>query len=294
MNAQQMKKFVEDNPHLVQVKNTSIPELKVLKYKPKVFFKNLWTPELEECRGTVVDEDFNIVSRPFTKIYNYGENGTRINRDEPCVAARKINGFMAAATLYKGELLVSTTGTIDSDYAKLARKWVEPFSEGFLSGFTYMFEIVDKSDPHIIPEEEGAWLIGCRANRWDSKLTNEATLDLSARILGCKRPEWKHVDRFSDIVQESKLVQHEGFVVYGLTSRTALKIKSPYYKTKKLFARMKDWKLLELLDNPKALKRKVEEEYYDLIEYLSERKEQFAQMHEQERLKFIREYFDNE
>jgi hypothetical protein len=37
-----------------------------------VFYDNLWNDYLEECRGTIVDENFNVVSRPFTKIYNYG------------------------------------------------------------------------------------------------------------------------------------------------------------------------------------------------------------------------------
>lgn len=41
-----MRKFVEDNPHLVSRKKTSIDGLYVLKYKNKVFYKNLWTPEL--------------------------------------------------------------------------------------------------------------------------------------------------------------------------------------------------------------------------------------------------------
>ena len=65
--------FIEANPQLVQVRQSvRYPKLSVIKYKKRVFYDNLWNDILEECRGLVVDADFNIVSRPFTKIYNYG------------------------------------------------------------------------------------------------------------------------------------------------------------------------------------------------------------------------------
>jgi len=71
MNKNELKKFVEDNPKLVSMRSAG-DGIFVLKYKKTVFFDNLWNDYLEECRGTIVDAEFNIVSRPFTKIYNYG------------------------------------------------------------------------------------------------------------------------------------------------------------------------------------------------------------------------------
>lgn len=291
MDKEQIKSFVENNPNLVSKKETSIPGVYVLKYKNKVFYKNLWTPELLECRGTVVDEDYNIISRPFTKILNYGENNTRIDRDEPVLAVRKTNGFMGAATIYKGELLVSTTGSIDSDYAKLARKWIEPKSGGFLAGNTYLFEIVDRSDPHIIEEEEGVYLIGMRQNDWSDYQAGEPLLDFLADMWDFKRPEWGYYKTFQEVKDEVKTCKHEGFMVYGL-SGTVLKLKSSYYLTTKFFARMKDEKLLKVIDNPELLKQRIDEEYYSVVDYLYKNIDTFLDMNEQQRVKFIREYFD--
>ena len=39
-----MKAYVESNEHLISVKKQA-PGITVLKYKNKVFYKNLWTPE---------------------------------------------------------------------------------------------------------------------------------------------------------------------------------------------------------------------------------------------------------
>ena len=38
---------------------------------------------------------------------------------------QKVNGFMAGATVYNGKWLVSTTGTLDSDYARLAKSVID-------------------------------------------------------------------------------------------------------------------------------------------------------------------------
>lgn len=64
------RSWYESNKHLVTMKQSALcPYLYVLKYKRDVFFKNLWTPELEQCRGLIVDSDFNVVVRPFRKIF---------------------------------------------------------------------------------------------------------------------------------------------------------------------------------------------------------------------------------
>ena len=68
----ELKQFVKDNPKLVRMNKTSNPNLFVLKYARSVFYNNAWNEFLENCRGTIVDDEFNIVSLPFTKIYNFG------------------------------------------------------------------------------------------------------------------------------------------------------------------------------------------------------------------------------
>ena len=119
----ELKKFVEDNPKLVSMKPAG-DGIFVLKYKKTVFYDNLWNDYLEECRGTIVDAEFNVVSRPFTKIYNYGveEKAPKLADDTPVTAYRKVNGFMVAMTWYNGDVLVSTTGSTDSPYVDMAKE----------------------------------------------------------------------------------------------------------------------------------------------------------------------------
>lgn len=299
ISKEQIREFVEnpDNSGLVSKKETSIPGVYVLKYKNRVFYKNLWNEVLLNCRGTLVDDDYNVIQRPFTKIFNHGENGTDISRDEYVFAVQKINGFMAAATWHNDELLVSTTGSTDSDFAKLARKWLdkEKYYDTFKewSDYTFIFEIVDESDPHIVYENPGVYLIGTREKDWNvpNHGFGEGMLDDIANDTGWLRLTWK-VARFSDIVKEAKVAKHEGFVCYTFDQKQELKIKTPFYLVTKFFGRMTDKRFRDFLENPGMAKRRIDEEYYHVIDFLVDNKDAFLKMKKQERINFVRGFIE--
>lgn len=271
------------------------PGLFVKKYTRKVFYDNLWhqNAELMEARGHVETADGHTVIRPFTKIFNRFENNTDIDRDEVCISVRKVNGFMAAATWVPevADVVISTTGSLDSDFVTLAEKYLNQDVQGYIKSMaemekgTFLFEIVDPSDPHIVPERSGAYLIGFRPVDDDapyhSGIMKELDLDRTAKAMGVMRPEW-NIRKFGDIVAEASSCKHEGFVVYSQQSKKSLKIKSPYYLHLKMAARKKD--ILSLN------KERIDEEYYPLIDHLSSLGESFTMLDEQQRLDYMREY----
>ena len=156
----------------------------VLKYKKKVFYDNLWNEYIAECRGSIVDRDFNLVAYPFTKIFNYGiEKSAPVLADDVHVTAyRKVNGFMVACTWYRDDVLISTTGSTDSPYVAMAREMIGNNMDCYRAtckqyeGHTFMFECVHPSDPHIVPEQPGMYLLGYRANDWDSPIDIDPTM----------------------------------------------------------------------------------------------------------------------
>ena len=267
--------------------------LSVLKYTKKVFYDNLWhlDDRLLECRGTVVDEDWNVIVLPFKKVFNYGENGTTVDPDREVIAVEKINGFMAAATMtQKYGLIISTTGSLDSSYAKLARKWIGQleYSDCFLEGETYLFEICDKSDPHIVEEDEGAYLIGIRDHE-TGRLYSEFSLYSIAATHSCKRPKTTRL-KFKDIPQ----TEREGFMTRDAATEEVLcKLKSNHYLSKKAIMRLGRAKVDILFDNPELFKRRVDEEFYQLVDFLSENidKEVFRNYSDQQRRDLIERYF---
>ena len=289
-----MKEFVGNNPQLASCRQSkTYSDLYVLKYKKRVFFNNLWNDYLELCRGTVVDADYNIVSKPFRKIYNYGiENRAPVLDDSVQVDAYvKINGFMGAITWYKDDILISTTGSLDSDFVQYVKDHVTDDIVQVCKQhpkLTFMFECVHKEDPHIIPEEEGLYLLGYNNKQWNCDERIDPTqLSQFASLMNCKMPEYVRTT-VGELKQLAKTTKTEGYVAYT-DNGEAFKIKSPYYLLKKLLARSNN---LSKLTNP-SIKEKMPEEFYPLVDEIQKDPKQFIEMKEQARLTWIRNFLEN-
>ena len=287
---QELQKFVQENPKLVTMRETS-PGLFVLKYKRNVFYDNLWNDYLEECRGTIVDKDFNVVSRPFQKIYNYGveDRSPKLADDVRVMAFRKINGFMCAVTWHNDDLLISTTGSTDNDYTNMARSLIDLARSRKVCrtwhGTTFMFECCHVDDKHIIEESPGMYLLGYREKSWDSQV------DLTPSILRSLEQEFGTIPveafkvTMGELVEMSKTARHEGFVFYSAEGVSA-KIKSPYYLVQKWLARNpRTDKLLT-----KEFREQIDEEFYPCLDHIRENIESYTNLNEQERLQFIRDF----
>ena len=300
MNKEHLKSFVEQNPKLVKMAESSTwPGLFVLKYSKRVFYDSLWCPELEHCRGTIIDADFNLVSYPFQKIYNYQiESRAPVLADDVEVTAfRKVNGFMAAVTVHNGELLVSTTGSTDSPYVDMAREmmithapladWLIVLNSEEHYDLTFMFECVHPADPHIIPEKPGMYLLGYREKAWGSQVGyNVSILHDLRSMLNCYMPEYHQVT-MADVKVMAKECRHEGYVAYTQDGQ-AFKIKSPHYLTSKWVARNPR---TDKLMSPQ-FREQIDEEYYDLLSAIQQNIVAYTALDEQARLAWVRNYLE--
>lgn len=271
--------------------------LSVFKYTREVFYKALWNedPLLLEARGMVLDDDGNKVIWPFTKVFNHHENGTELDLDTVVVAPRKVNGFMASVTRYKGEILVSTTGTLDSDYVGYAKDMLAELDLGNVKqGYTFLFEIVHEKDPHIIEEECGAWLIGCR-NHSTGKMASEDSLNNAAFQMDALRPE-VFEGTFREVLALLQDCKHEGYMVRLATTEqpTVMKLKSPHYLAKKFLMRMGQKKVDFMFTNKEEFLKTIDEEFYSIVHYITRwyDAESWGRKTDAERRAKIEEYFE--
>lgn len=232
------------------VKVNDYGDLKVVKYSKKVFYKNLWNahPLLKECRGLVLDADDNIVAHPFTKTFNIGENGTTYP-EFPFTLVDKVNGFMGTLTAHEDREVFSTTGSLTSDFVAL---WKDCFNFHWkenndsvelvdsltkvLSHLTLVFEVCHESDPHIVKEEPGIYLIGAR-RKCTSGMLLEVDLDYLAATFNWKRPS-RHTVRNQE--QLDRLVTNckmEGYMVRDYHGNIVAKVKSNHYLGLKFLGR---------------------------------------------------------
>ena len=293
----ELKEYIESSK-LVNMREAG-DGIYVLKYKKRVFYDNMWNDYIAECRGSIVDRDFNLVTYPFTKIYNYGieKQAPVLSDDTEVTAFRKVNGFMVACTWYNGDVLVSTTGSTDSPYVAMAKEmmlthmswpdWQLAFNRADMDNLTVMFECVHPNDPHIVPEKAGMYILGYRENTWQSTVGHHRSI-LEGLAVGfnCYVPEHYKVS-LGKLVQMTKECRHEGFVFYTDKGESA-KIKSPYYLTSKWVAR--NPRTDKLVDMNRDIKRQLDEEYYPLVDAIRANIAEYTAMDEQARLAWVREF----
>jgi hypothetical protein len=293
----ELKKYVETSG-LVNMKSAG-EGIYVLKYKKKVFYDNLWNDYIAECRGSIVDADFNLVSYPFTKIYNYGiekEAPVFSELDTVVTAFRKVNGFMVSLTWHNGDVLVSTTGSTSGEFVDMAKEmmlkhmcwadWQMVLMSADCQDMTFMFECVHPNDPHIVVEKPGMYILGYREKVWKSKVGHDpAVLESLGGMFNCHVPEYQFLT-VSALKNLVKTVKHEGFVFYTEDGVSA-KIKSPYYLTSKWVAR--NPRTDKLVDLNKDIKHNLDEEYYGLVDAIRANIVEYTAMDEQARLAWVRE-----
>lgn len=303
------------------MKNSRLyPELRVLKYARSVFYENRFDAALLEMRGLIMDEFNHIIVRPFQKVFNYSE---RIAKNSPYPidisdnhlvdAVVKVNGFLGCCTYvdlpenhpsfsaaFNQRVLYSTTGSLDSDFAKMTQKHCFQYEKLFKQypNHTFLFEITDEQDVHIIRESFGETLIGVRevqtGRQWTEAELNQLAKQFNqeyqqANYVQIKRPEMLTQLTFGELKQLLKTVKHEGFMVFDTQTQEMLfKLKSPFYLISKFFGRSNEKSLNRKLD-----KRHLDEEFYPLVDYIQANQSTFNGLSELDKIQFI-QYFINQ
>lgn len=231
------------------------------KYHRNVMYDNLWQkyPELLEVRGHVYDNrNGKLVQAAPRKTFNYLENDNwkNVPLDTPVQVFKKLNGFMACATEYEGQLVVSTTGSTTSEYAGWAKELIKKyFSLTLPSRYnTDLFEIVVPQDPHIVDEKMGCHWLGYR-NKLDGEFTAAKWLhphDLKGPIKF----------NLGDILEYAKTDRGEGFMLYDAAGNCC-KLKTPYYTGKKLLMRMTEKNIRAMYVG--LLPARLPEMWYDAV-----------------------------
>jgi hypothetical protein len=306
-----MKFDIESIPtHLVKVTEPNAQGLKVVKYSKKVFYNNLWDthPLIKECRGLVLDTDNNIVSHPFTKVFNIGENGTTYP-EFPFMLVEKINGFMGTLTMHHGMEVFSTTGSLDSDFVSM---WQDSFRthwvvnndtfvtslelDRVLKELTLVFEVCHSRDPHIVKEELGIYLIGAR-RKANSRMLLEIDLDLLANNFNWKRPKYHTVKNLKELNKLVDKCKMEGFMVRDYDGHIVAKVKSNHYLGLKFLGRCGTKKAERLwnMDAEGLFKIGLDEDFLPVVTKLRERftEQEWLAFSEQERIGIVAGTLEN-
>ena len=148
-------------------KHPTLP-LEILNYSEKAQYEQRWNAVTRNCRGLIVDDAGNVVSRPWPKFYNLGEHDgvkfPEIDLDAKCVTQDKVDGSLAVLFPTPDGPAIATRGSFESDQAKWATNWLrENFPDWKPDPrATYLFEIVFDANRIVLKYDfEGLVLLGC-------------------------------------------------------------------------------------------------------------------------------------
>lgn len=141
--------------------------LKILNYTAAAAYGEIWNNVTTQCRGLVVDGEWNVLARPFKKFFNYGEympNGAI--RDEPFRAplplgeiycTDKMDGSLGILYPINNGHAIATRGSFTSDQAIRGTEiWKTKYERRFIPNpaWTYLFEIIYPGN-RIVVDYEG-------------------------------------------------------------------------------------------------------------------------------------------
>lgn len=250
-------------------------DLTILNYTERCQYeRGLWNPVTLQCRGLIHDDDGNVVARPFSKFFNYGDDNAGALSPELRVSVTdKLDGSLGI--LYDGDS-IATRGSFDSEQAQWATDWLRREQPQFQppTGWTVLFEIIYPANRIVVDYDERAELVLLGA-------VEIAT----GQSIGPDRPsfpDWRgaFTDTFpaqtlADALAIPPRPNAEGIVIHILDDNRRIKVKQKDYvalhrivtglNERTVWAHLKDGNPVEvLLDN-------LPDEFHEWVREVAER-----------------------
>ena len=217
---------------------------------------------VRECRGLIIDKEYNSVCIPFFKFGNYGESYADTIDWNSARVEEKLDGSLIKVWNYDGNWIVSTNGTIFAEKAILGSddemktsvefvNFAELFETACINAqldfnclnpqYTYMFELVSPYNRIVVPHDSiDIYHIGTR----DNNSLQEIEVDI-----GIKKPRIYECNNIDDLIDMASKLRYceEGYVVRDKDFKR-IKVKSPaYVAVHHLISGMNEKRLLELM-----------------------------------------------
>ncbi len=117
--------------------------LSIYNYSRTCQYGGEWDDITLNCRGLVLDNEGNIIAKPFPKFFNYEEHKPEDIPNEFFEVYEKMDGSLGICFYYNGEWHMATRGSFISEQAIKGRELLEKYNfEKLHTDYTYLFEII--------------------------------------------------------------------------------------------------------------------------------------------------------
>jgi hypothetical protein len=239
-----------DKGLVVKQKHPTLP-LSIYNYSRTTQYDGMWDDITLNCRGLVLDNEGNVVAKPFPKFFNMEELSDGEIPKESFEVFEKMDGSLGIFFHYNGEWHMATRGSFTSEQAI---KGMEIATRNRLymecvPGFTYLFEIIYPENRIVVDygNEERLVLLSI-VNPEGNELAYEEIVD----------DGWDIVNRYDGVNDYTKLKEMisndaEGYVI-RFSGGMRMKIKgTEYVRLHRILTNFSTKDIWELLKNGERL-----------------------------------------
>lgn len=257
---------------MVNVVKHPSENLFIYNYSAKAQYDKVWNDITLIARGLILDENLNIVSRPFRKFFNLNEHSPAEIPSLPFIVQEKLDGSLGILYWINDKPFIATRGSFDSKQAVHANtilhtEYRDTF-EKIEKNKTYLFEI-------IYPENRIVVDYGCKDDLiLLAIINNESGLDEPLN----NNPGFKtvaHYDGINDLEKIANLnwENKEGFVIkFENSFRVKIKF-SEYIKLHRIITGISNVAVWEYMKEGKCIEElleKVPDEFYNWVKHTQE------------------------
>jgi RNA ligase len=128
--------LIEKNSH------PTLP-IAIYNYSRKVQYEGLWDTITRNCRGLVLDNDGNVLAKPFGKFFNMEEHELSEIPNETFEVFEKMDGSLGILFWYQGKWIFASKGSFTSDQAIKGQEMLSKYDiQPVPKGYTTLVEII--------------------------------------------------------------------------------------------------------------------------------------------------------
>lgn len=252
IDLENLKKLII-NGYVKERKHPLFP-LRIYNYTARCQSDRIWNNETLHCRGLILDDEYNIIARPFKKFFGIHELESpfipSVDMTKKFIATEKLDGSLGIVfnNPYSGKIEIATRGSFDSEQSIWANNYLNSkIKFSYLpQDTTLLVEIIYHNNTIVVDYSYE----GLVALAWIGNISGS---DLNLKLLACSQagiPEAMtyNSDNVKRLIDNSPFDNFEGYVLYFPETGDRVKVKlDEYLRLHKIVTNVSSTSIWELL-----------------------------------------------
>ena len=255
-----------DKGLVVKQNHPTLP-LSIYNYSRTTQYDGMWDDITLNCRGLVLDNEGNVIAKPFPKFFNYEEHKPEDIPNENFEVYEKMDGSLGIIFHYEGEWLIATRGSFTSEQAIKGKAMLDKLNKSALiPGYTYLVEIIYPENRIVVDygDTEKLVVLGAYNNETGKEVEVDEMVNEGWEVV----MKYKTWGEDWETLKKEISKDNEGYVI-RFSGGMRMKIKGDeYVRLHRILTNFSTKDIWEILKNGEALEpflERVPDEFDDWV-----------------------------